>query len=96
MDIVFITQKDELIHGLITDKKEKDSTIKDLVKTNRTDEASDADQSSFRRKYSEILNLAENNSPMFFEKFQVFFPHFIPDILKINPTLFILNCISVL
>ncbi|WP_300688964.1 hypothetical protein [Chryseobacterium sp.] len=30
MDIVFITQKDSLIKGLITDRKEKDSTIKIL------------------------------------------------------------------
>jgi L-cystine uptake protein TcyP (sodium:dicarboxylate symporter family) len=44
----------------------------------------------------EILKLAEKILLCFFEKFQVFFPHFIPDILKINPILFILNCISVL
>lgn len=88
MDIVFITQKDALIHGLISDKKEKDSTIKDLVKTNtELMKHQMLINHLSEENIQEILNLAESNSPMFFEKFQVFFPHFIPDILKINPNL---------
>lgn len=88
MDIVFITQKDQLIHGLITDKKQKDSTIKDLVKTNaELMKHQMLINHLSEENITEILSLAENNSPMFFEKFQVFFPHFIPSILKINPNL---------
>ncbi|WP_426481079.1 hypothetical protein [Chryseobacterium sp. R2ACT005] len=34
MDIVSIAQKDKLINGLITDRKVKDSIIKDLMKSN--------------------------------------------------------------
>lgn len=88
MDIVFITQKDALIHGLISDKKEKDSTIKDLVKTNtELMKHQMLINHLSEENVQEILSLAENNSPMFFEKFQVFFPHFIPEILRINPNL---------
>lgn len=88
MDIVFITQKDELIHGLITDRKVKDSTIKDLVKTNtELMKHQMLINHLSEENIQEILSLAENNSPMFFDKFQVFFPYFIPDILKINPNL---------
>lgn len=88
MDIVFITQKDALIHGLISDKKEKDSTIKDLVKTNtELMKHQMLINHLSEENIQEILSLAENNSPMFFEKFQVFFPHFIPEILRINANL---------
>ncbi|AZA78872.1 Two component regulator three Y domain-containing protein [Chryseobacterium sp. G0186] len=88
MDIVFITQKDALIHGLITDRKVKDSTIKDLVKTNtELMKHQMLINHLSEENIQEILSLAENNSPMFFDKFQVFFPYFIPDILKINPNL---------
>lgn len=88
MDIVFITQKDALIHGLISDKKEKDSTIKDLVKTNtELMKHQMLINHLSEENVQEILSLAENNSPMFFEKFQLFFPHFIPEILRINPNL---------
>lgn len=88
MDIVFITQKDALIHGLISDKKKKDSTIKDLVKTNtELMKHQMLINHLSEENIEEILSLAESNSPMFFEKFQVFFPHFIPDVLKINPNL---------
>ncbi|PVV57344.1 helix-turn-helix transcriptional regulator [Chryseobacterium sp. HMWF035] len=88
IDMVFISKKDELINGLIKNTKIKDSTIEDLMKTNTqlmknqmlvnhlTDENID-----------EIFRLAEKNSSLFFEKFQIFFPGFIPAILKINPNL---------
>ncbi|MDC8102168.1 helix-turn-helix transcriptional regulator [Chryseobacterium rhizosphaerae] len=88
MDIVFIAQKDALIKGLIVDTKMKDSTIKDLVKTNtELMKHQMLINHLTEENIQEILSLAENNSPLFFEKFQVFFPHFVPDILKINPNL---------
>ncbi|MGE8555172.1 MAG: helix-turn-helix transcriptional regulator [Chryseobacterium jejuense] len=88
MDIVFITQKDRLIHGLIHEKEIKDSTIKDLVKTNaELMKHQMLINNLSEENIQEILSLAENNSPVFFEKFQIFFPHFIPEILKINPNL---------
>ncbi len=88
MDIVFITQKDQLINGLIIEKKMKDSTIKDLVKTNaELMKHQMLINHLSEENIQEILSLAESNSPMFFEKFQVFFPHFIPELLKINPNL---------
>ncbi|AZA81627.1 Two component regulator three Y domain-containing protein [Chryseobacterium lactis] len=88
MDIVFITQKDELIKGLIVEQKMKDSTIKDLVKTNtELMKHQMLINHLTEENIREILSLAETNSPIFFEKFQIFFPHFIPEILKINPNL---------
>lgn len=88
MDISFITQKDDLIYGLIEDTKLKSSTIEDLQKTNtgllkQQMLINHLTEENIR----EIYNLAENNSPMFFEKFQVFFPHFIPEVLAINSNL---------
>ncbi|SIS87649.1 helix-turn-helix transcriptional regulator [Chryseobacterium gambrini] len=88
IDMVFISQKDELINGLMKNTKIKDSTIEDLIKTNTqlmknqmlvnhlTDE-----------NIEEIFRLAEKNSVLFFERFQIFFPGFIPAILEINPNL---------
>ncbi|WP_378169452.1 helix-turn-helix transcriptional regulator [Chryseobacterium tructae] len=88
MDIVFITQKDALIKGLIHEKEIKDSTIKDLVKTNAELMKHQMLINNLSEdNIQEILNLAENNSPVFFDKFQIFFPHFIPEILKISPSL---------
>lgn len=88
MDVIFITQKDMLIRGLMVDTKRKDSKIRDLVKTN-----AELMKHQMLSNYiteddiQEIVWLAENNSPLFFEKFQIFFPHFFPDILEINPKL---------
>lgn len=88
MDIIFVAQKDKLIHGLIHEKEIKDSTIKDLIKTNaELMKHQMLINNLSEENIEEILNLAENNSPVFFEKFQLFFPHFIPEILKINPNL---------
>lgn len=88
MDIVFIAQKDELINGLIRNTKIKDSTIEDLVKTNtELMKQQMLIHHLTEENIQEIFSLAENNSAMFFEKFQVFFPNFIPDILKINSNL---------
>ncbi|MCJ7934257.1 MAG: Two component regulator three Y domain-containing protein [Chryseobacterium sp.] len=88
MDISFIAQKDELIKGLIVEKQKKDSTIKDLEKTNaELMKHQMLINHLTEENIEEILSLADNNSPVFFEKFQVFFPHFIPNILEINPNL---------
>ncbi len=75
MDIVFITHKDERIMGLISDRNVKESTIKELEKTN-----SELMKQQMlinhlsEENIQEIFKLAEKNSPLFFEKFQVFFP----------------------
>lgn len=88
MDISFITQKDDLIYGLIEDKRIKNSTIVDLQKTNtgllkQQMLINHLTEENIR----EIYQLAESNSPLFYDKFQAFFPHFIPEILTINPNL---------
>ncbi|MCT2563222.1 helix-turn-helix transcriptional regulator [Chryseobacterium herbae] len=88
MDISFITQKDDLIYGLIEDTRIKNSTIENLQKTNtgllkQQMLINHLTEENIR----EIYQLAVNNSPFFYDKFQVFFPHFIPEILIINPNL---------
>ncbi|WP_255412855.1 hypothetical protein [Elizabethkingia sp. YR214] len=40
-----------------------------------------------QNKVKEIIDLAEQKSPLFLEKFQLFFPDFIPALLRINPDL---------
>lgn len=88
MDIVFVSQKDVLIYGLIEDKKMKDSTIEDLVKTNHELMKQQMIINHLTEEnIQEIFKLAESNSPVFFEKFQVYFPHFVPSILEITPNL---------
>lgn len=88
MDIFFISQKDQLIYRLIRETEIKNSTIGDLVKANNElmkqqiiiNNLSDDN-------IAEIIELAEGGSPFFLEKFQIYFPDFIPSILKINPVL---------
>ncbi|MFN1219689.1 Two component regulator three Y domain-containing protein [Chryseobacterium kwangjuense] len=88
VDISFITQKDDLIYGLIKDQQMKDSTIEDLQKTNtRLLKQQMLINHLTEDNIKEIYSLAESNSPMFYEKFQVFFPHFVSEILAINPNL---------
>ncbi|WP_231128710.1 helix-turn-helix transcriptional regulator [Chryseobacterium vaccae] len=66
----------------------KDSTIEDLLKENKEllkqqmllNDLTEED-------IQEIFSLAENNSPLFYDKFQIFFPHFIPAVLELNPGL---------
>lgn len=88
MDIVFISQKDELINGLLENTQIKDSTIEDLMKTNSRLMKSQMQANQLTdENIDEIFRLAEKNSVMFFERFQVFFPGFIPGILQINPNL---------
>lgn len=84
----FIAQKDKIIRGLLKETEVKEDTIVDLVKVNHelmkqqiiinhlTDE-----------NISEIIELAENDSPIFLERFQIYFPEFIPSILHLNPDL---------
>jgi len=74
MDISFITQKDDLIYRLIRDQKMKDSTIEDLQKFNtRLLKQQMLINNLSEENIREIYSLAENNSPLFYEKFQVFF-----------------------
>lgn len=88
MDISFITQKDDLIYGLIEDTKMKDSTIEDLQKTNTALLKQQMLINHLTEEnIQEIYHLAETNSPLFFDKFQFFFPHFIPAVLASNPNL---------
>ncbi|SHL67236.1 hypothetical protein SAMN05444360_103236 [Chryseobacterium carnipullorum] len=88
MDISFVTQKDDLIYGLIEDTRMKDSTIEDLQKTNtELLKQQMLIHHLTEENIREIYHLAETNSPLFFDKFQVFFPHFIPAILANNPNL---------
>lgn len=88
MDIVFISRKDELINGLLENTQIKDSTIEDLRKTNSQLMKNQMQINQLTdENIDEIFRLAEKNSVMFFEKFQVFFPGFIPGLLQINPNL---------
>ncbi|PQA94428.1 Two component regulator three Y domain-containing protein [Chryseobacterium shigense] len=88
IDISFVTQKDDLIYGLIEDTRVKDSTIEDLQKTNtELLKQQMLINDLTEENISEIYHLAETNSPLFFDKFQFFFPHFIPAIVANNPNL---------
>jgi len=88
MDISFITQKDDLIYGLMEDTRAKDYTIEDLQKTNtELLKQQMLINHLTEENIREIYSLAESNSPLFFDKFQIFFPHFIPAVLSKNPNL---------
>ncbi|REC64214.1 Two component regulator three Y domain-containing protein [Chryseobacterium pennae] len=88
IDIYFISQKNNLIYGLMKETEIKDSTIGDLQKVN--DELMKQQiitNNLTEDNITEIIELAENDSPVFFEKFQLYFPDFIPNILNINSNL---------
>ncbi|KFF30325.1 Two component regulator three Y domain-containing protein [Chryseobacterium piperi] len=88
MDMFFLHQKDKLIYGLIEEKRIKDSIIEDLVKANNElMERQIVTNNLTEDNISEILELAENGSPIFLERFKIYFPDFIPNILKINSDL---------
>lgn len=88
IDIYFISQKDKLIYGLLRETEIKDSTIGDLLKVNNELMRQRIIINNLTEdNVTEIIELAENDSPIFFERFQLFFPEFIPNILKINPGL---------
>lgn len=88
MDVAFIAHKDERIKKLIDDRNVKEFTIKELEKTNtELMKQQMLINHLSEENMQEVLSLAEKNSPLFFEKFQVFFPYFIPEILKISADL---------
>ncbi|WP_048501300.1 helix-turn-helix transcriptional regulator [Chryseobacterium sp. BLS98] len=85
IDISFIHQKDKLINGLMKETEIKDSTIEDLLKTNNELMKQQIINNNLSEdNIAEILELAETDSPLFLEKFQTYFPDFIPSLLKIN------------
>lgn len=87
IDIYFVSQKDRLIYGLIRQTKRQDSTIEDLLKYNHDLMIQQIVVNNLTEdNISEIIGLAESNSPIFLEKFQIYFPEFIPSVLKINPS----------
>lgn len=87
IDIYFVSQKDRLILGLIKEKEIQDSTIEDLLKYNNDLVIQQIVVNNLTEEnISEIIGLAESNSPIFLEKFQIYFPQFIPNVLKINPS----------
>lgn len=87
IDIYFVSQKDKLILGLIKQTKMQDSTIEDLLKYNNDLMIQQIVINNLTEdNISEIVGLAESNSPIFLEKFQIYFPEFIPNVLKINPS----------
>lgn len=88
INLFFISQKDRLIHGLMKETEIKDSRIEDLVKANNELMRQQIIINNLTEEnISEILELAESDSPVFLDKFQIYFPDFIPNILKINPGL---------
>ncbi|MFY1047165.1 helix-turn-helix transcriptional regulator [Chryseobacterium sp. GP-SGM7] len=88
MDIFFISQKDGLIHSLVKDTEIKNNTIEDLVKSNSELMKQQIILNNLTDdNISEITSLAENDSPLFIETFQLCFPDFIPNLLIINSKL---------
>lgn len=88
MDIILVSQKDGLIHGLMRDTLLKNSTIEDLLKSNNELlKQQILNNNLTEENIADILELAENDSPLFLEKFQSCFPDFTPNVLLINPKL---------
>jgi hypothetical protein len=85
IDAFFIYQKDKLINGLMKETEIKDSTIEDLLKTNNELMKQQITNNNLTEdNIAEILELAEVDSPLFIEKFQIYFPDFMPNLLNIN------------
>lgn len=85
IDAFFIYQKDKLINGLMKETEIKDSTIEDLLKTNNELMKQQIINNNLTEdNIAEILELAEVDSPLFIEKFQIYFPDFMPNLLNIN------------
>ncbi|MCT3772620.1 helix-turn-helix transcriptional regulator [Elizabethkingia anophelis] len=86
--IGFIVDKDHKIDLLIKDINSKKIRIEDLAAANKElNKKTTIIQDLVQNKVKEISELAEQKSPLFLEKFQLFFPDFIPALLKINPDL---------
>ncbi|MBB6371584.1 helix-turn-helix transcriptional regulator [Chryseobacterium shigense] len=85
IDAFFIYQKDKLINGLIRETEIKDSTIEDLVKVNNELMKQQIISNNLTEdNIADILELADIDSPLFLERFQMYFPDFMPSLLKIN------------
>ncbi|OPB88028.1 Two component regulator three Y domain-containing protein [Elizabethkingia miricola] len=83
-----ITDKDHKIKLLIKNINTKKLRIADLTTANKElSKKAVIIQDLVQNKVKEIIDLAEQKSPLFLEKFQLFFPDFIPELLKINPDL---------
>ncbi|WP_260264034.1 helix-turn-helix transcriptional regulator [Elizabethkingia ursingii] len=86
--IGFIAEKDRKIRLLIRSINSKNLRITDLNAANKElSKKVVLIDDLVQNKVREIINLAEQRSPLFLEKFQLFFPDFIPALLRINPDL---------
>ena len=86
--ISFIADKDYKIKLLVKNVNSKRLQIADLAATNKElSKKIVIIQDLVQNKVKEIIDLAEQKSPLFLEKFQLFFPDFIPALLNINPDL---------
>ncbi|MGG5209064.1 helix-turn-helix transcriptional regulator [Chryseobacterium sp. MIQD13] len=85
IDAFFIYQKDKLINGLMRETEIKDSTIEDLLKANNELMKQQIITNNLTEdNIAEILELADMDSPLFLDKFQAYFPDFMPNLLNIN------------
>ncbi|MCW3160467.1 helix-turn-helix transcriptional regulator [Chryseobacterium oryctis] len=88
LNMYFVHRKDELIFGLMKETETKTSTIEDLLKTNNELMKKQIITNNLTEEnIKDILDLAETNSSLFLERFQTYFPNFLPDLLKINSNL---------
>lgn len=86
--IGFIADKDHKIKLLLKKINSKKICIADLTAANKElSKKTVIIQDLVQNKVREIIDLAEQKSPLFLEKFQLFFPDFIPALLRINPDL---------
>lgn len=88
MHAYLISTKVKSAVNLMVDTNTKDLTILDLLKTNDDLLKQQIINNNLSEEnIKEIVDLAEENSPLFMEKFQIYFPDFMGDILKINSEL---------
>ncbi|ODM55299.1 Two component regulator three Y domain-containing protein [Elizabethkingia meningoseptica] len=88
INISFIAKKSRLIGILVRNVNSKNAYIGDLEKSNNElSRQVTLIQDLAQNRVEEIIELAEKKSPLFLEKFQLFFPDFIPALLSINPDL---------
>ncbi len=88
INISFIAKKSRLIGILVRNVNSKNAYIGDLEKSNNElSRQVTLIQDLAQDRVEEIIELAEKKSPLFLEKFQLFFPDFIPALLSINPDL---------
>ncbi|MDE5481876.1 Two component regulator three Y domain-containing protein [Elizabethkingia meningoseptica] len=88
INISFIAKKSRLIGILVRNVNSKNAYIGDLEKSNNElSRQVTLIQDLAQNRVEEIIELAEKKSPLFLEKFQLFFPDFIPALLSIDPDL---------